>query len=325
MRPARPRRLDGVAQAFAEAGQVPDAAVVAAVVVAGRAADVARRARGACRARRRRAACPAAPAASSFSLADRGQRREQRHVRDAPSSSSGDEVVDADRAVHEVVDVEALAVGREREALRRAADVDAEQLEAARARRPPRPRGWSRARRTGRRRARSNATALATPALSWSMRRGVVLAAGGEVDARADRAHGVLEVERLAVAQRAALDVVLLRRHPGRAAVRRDRRRRRGSSGCRGPGSRSPACRCAAARSCAATLIAGAFDDDDLAAHRLPAGGVCTVAVLSPGSGGVMKRDTYSAGAVAAQRRRGARSGRRRADRASHAARPRRA
>ena len=39
--PARPRRLIGVAQPFAEAGEVPDAAIVAAVVVARRAAHVA--------------------------------------------------------------------------------------------------------------------------------------------------------------------------------------------------------------------------------------------------------------------------------------------
>ena len=54
-----------------------------------------------------------------------------------------------------------------------------------------------------------------------------------------------------AVAQRAACDVVLLRRHPGLRAVRRDHGRRRDSSAGHGPGSRCPRVRCAAARWCA--------------------------------------------------------------------------
>ena len=45
-----------------------------------------------------------------------------------------------------------------------------------------------------------------------------------------------------------------------------------------------------AARWSAATVSAGRVDDDDLAADAVA--GVCTTAVLSPGSGGVMKRET---------------------------------
>ena len=69
----------------------------------------------------------------------------------------------------------------------------------------------------------SNAAALARLALSWSMRAPRSSAPVAEIDARADRAHRVLEVQVGAVAQRAALDVVLLRRHPGARAVRRNR------------------------------------------------------------------------------------------------------
>src|SRR5262245_5433804 len=55
--------------------------------------------------------------------------------------------------------------------------------------------------------------------------RGKVLAVVAEIDARGDRAHGALEVQIRPIAQRTALDVVLLRRHPGGRAVRRDDRR----------------------------------------------------------------------------------------------------
>ena len=47
-----------------------------------------------------------------------------------------------------------------------------------------------------------------------------------QVDLGTDAAHGILEVEVVAVAQGAALDVVLLGRHPGALAVGRDRRHR---------------------------------------------------------------------------------------------------
>ena len=56
--------------------------------------------------------------------------------------------------------------------------------------------------------------------------RAEVFAVRGEVDPGGDRAHGVLERERLAAAVRAAFDVVLLRRHDGARAVRRDHHRR---------------------------------------------------------------------------------------------------
>ncbi len=88
-----------------------------------------------------------------------------------------------------------------------------------------------------------------------------------------------------------------------RPACRRARSPSRpGSSGSRGPGSRRRACRCGPARSCAARLIARRHvDDDHLAAHRLAIQPwSATLAVASPGSGGVMKRDTKAVAPSAA-------------------------
>ena len=50
----------------------------------------------------------------------------------------------------------------------------------------------------------------------------IVLRAGLEVDARADRAHSVLEIEVLTTAQRATADVVLLGWHDRRLPIGRD-------------------------------------------------------------------------------------------------------
>ena len=78
-----------------------------------------------------------------------------------------------------------------------------------------------------------------------------------------------------AVAQRAALDVVLLGRHPGLLAVRRDRGRAEVVRACRGPGSRSRACRCGAGRWCGCSVIAAGVDDH--APRRRAAAVGCTV------------------------------------------------
>ena len=121
----------------------------------------------------------------------------------------------------------------------------------------------------------------------------------GNVDARADCADGVLEVEAATIAQQAALDVVLLGRHPRRLAVGRHDRRRRGSSARRGPGSRSRACRCDAATMVCRGVIVAVSTTTTWPPVATPPTDVCTAAVLSPGCGGVMNRDTYDQAASA--------------------------
>lgn len=58
--------------------------------------------------------------------------------------------------------------------------------------------------------------------LSWFDASGQILGHRSDVDSGADDPHGVLEVQTGAVAQRAALDVVLLRRYVGLRAVPQD-------------------------------------------------------------------------------------------------------
>ena len=108
------------------------------------------------------------------------------------------------------------------------------------------------------------------------------------IDARADGPHRVLEVQRLAVAQRAALDVVLLGRHPGAARHRARSPRHPGSWECRRPGSRCRPCRCGAAHGACSASSGRPLTTST----SPPPVAVFTVAVPSPGSGGVMKRDT---------------------------------
>ncbi len=149
------------------------------------------------------------------------QRRQQRNVGFAEIHQAR-QVEDADGAIHEVVDVERQAVRRNREALRRAADVEAEDLPASvRVDHLPPP-DSSRAPRTCRRRTcrrqrrwrGSNCRdrgAMRSPQ-RWcdrSMR---------ELIARTVFWKFRFEP----IAQRAALDVVLLRGHPGGSTVGRN-------------------------------------------------------------------------------------------------------
>ena len=183
---------------------------------------VARQAR--CRGRRRTAACRAArwrrasrsPTAASVASSGTSARR---------CCSSGRRSKTPTRAVHEVVDVQRPAVGRQRQALRRAAGVEAEQLapavgvdhrdlaaglqrdeqvDAARVEDARRWPGWRCRGRCGRRRS--------SAPVARSMRELIARTVFWKFSAEA-------------VAQRAALDVVLLGRHPGLRAVGRDRRR----------------------------------------------------------------------------------------------------
>ena len=164
----------------------------------------------------------------------------------------------------------------------------AEQLVAADAHRRPPPGGWSPARRTGRRRAVERDRARDARVVVVDARR-VVLGSRPARSMRELIARTVFwklsawpsrRVPRLTLS---CLDGTQAERPSGEIV------RRRGSSGRRGPGSRSPACRCAAARSSVRTLIAGAFTTTTSPPRRTV---VCTTAVLSPGRGGVMKRDT---------------------------------
>ena len=124
-----PAQADRVAQAFAEAGQVPHPAVAAAVVVAGGAAHVAV-ARQARVARVVEELLAFEHRRAQLLGAHGRQGGERRHV-DRARAQQRRQVEHADGAVHEVVDVQPLAVGGQRQRLRRAADVEAEQLVAA--------------------------------------------------------------------------------------------------------------------------------------------------------------------------------------------------
>ena len=211
----------------------------------------------------------------------------------------------------------ALAVRRQREALRRAAGREAEDLLSAvrvdhrhLAARLQRDEQVDAA-RVERRRAR-DARVVVIDALR------VVLGARLQVDARADRANRVLEVE--AAGRRGSmprLTLSCLEGTPGRAAVRRDRR---GAEVVR-----HAAALVLRIRDVAVAQHDGPLDghrravhDHDFAADRLAADWVCTAAVLSPGSGGRDEPRDVHAVAVGAHRDVAWVCARRRGCRASH-------
>ena len=216
-----PTQAGGIAQPLAESGEIPGAAVVPAVVVAACATHVAV------------AGQPRVAGVVEQLLAQkhggrellgghRAHRRQQRRLGGAPRQQRP-QVVGPHGTVHEVADEQLVAVRRQRQALRRPTGVEAEQL--------PVVVGVDH---------RDLAAGLerdeqvdAAPVVDRSARQArvvvvdarlAVLQPDRHVDLRADRANGVLEVEGLAVACRAALDVVLLGRHPGLQPVGRDRR-----------------------------------------------------------------------------------------------------
>ena len=180
---------------------------------------------GACRSRRRRTACPS------------GQSRVRLSLTTACSvASSGATPLAPFEQVSQVVDtptvrsmklmhVQPIAVRRQGQRLAARARRRCGTTHRGCARRSRRPRGWSPARRRGTR--RKGRTARRSPGSSCRGRCATryVSAPGRQVDARADCAHRVLEVEIAAAAKRATLDVVLLRRHPCRRAIRGDHRR----------------------------------------------------------------------------------------------------
>ena len=208
-----------VAQAFAEVREVPGAAVVAGVAVATGAAHVAvaRQARVAGVVEEPLAKQHLRTQALSARRAHGGEGRELRQA--LPDQRP--QVDHAGRAVHEVLHVQARAVGRDGQGLRRTADVELHQLAAAESIHHRHLAAGlegheqiSAARVVGRGRAEARVVVVDAA--------GVVLGQRGHVDARTDGAHRVLEVQRLAPAQRAAFDVVLLGRHPGSRTVGRD-------------------------------------------------------------------------------------------------------
>ena len=212
---------DGVAQAFAEAGEVPGAPIVPTVVVARRATDVGV------------AGKPRVGRVVKQSLAgehvggqllgrDSRSVGEQRHVEFAEVDESR-QVEHAERAVHEVVDVELQAVARHRECVGRAAGREAVDLGLAdRIDDRDLTARLQRDEQVGAGRVERRAAAQARVVVVDA--RCVVFGERSQVDARADRTHAVLEVQVVAVAQRAAQHVVLLRRHPRALAVGRDHR-----------------------------------------------------------------------------------------------------
>ena len=117
---------DGVAQAFAELGEVPDAAVLPAVVVAAGATDVLLEGH----------AIVACVVEELFSAQHLGAEFFRRHAiqhdgrgrRRLAAVGQRVEVVNGDGAIHEVVNEKRPAIRREHQPLRRAAGVEAQNL-----------------------------------------------------------------------------------------------------------------------------------------------------------------------------------------------------
>src|SRR5262249_28321813 len=116
-----------------------------------------------------------------------------------------------DGAVHEIVYVERLAVGGYGDRLWRAADVDTQHLRMrVRIDDGDLAAGLERDEQVDAVQLEGRGTGHARIVVIDPC--GGILGARCHVDARADRANGVLEVQSRAIAQRAPLDVVLLRR-----------------------------------------------------------------------------------------------------------------
>src|SRR5204862_4269093 len=220
VRRARSAQIDRIAEPLAHAGQIPDATVLPAVVVTGGAAHVAvaRQARVAgvveqllAREYRRRQL-----------LSRDGGERADLHGRPLTARREVAHVEDAERAIHEVADVQAQPVGRDRKPLRSAAHVEAEQLAACvRVDDSHFAAGLERDEDIDAVRIEYGRGGNARVVVIDTV--GVVLGARGEIDPRADCPDGVLERQVGAAAQRATSYVVLLRRHYRARAVRRDR------------------------------------------------------------------------------------------------------
>ena len=213
---------DCLAQAFAQAAHVPDTAIAVALAVAAGAAHVA----VTCQTR---IAGVVEELLAAFQLGRHPfgalQRTGGRGGRDGPGLVIGQraDVEEADGTRHHVADGRLLAIGRDRDALGRALHVQPAHFgtgggieDADLARGFQRHQHVSAVRRIGGGTGLAAVVHVVAPCGPFGWRGSLQVQVGH------DGAHGALEVQRLAVAALATLDVVLLGGNPGRAAIRRD-------------------------------------------------------------------------------------------------------